>query len=59
MQHDGAGNLCGTPGYDESAGLMAAQLTKETQPFNWSACSRQYITEFLELVYTNDKVNYI
>ncbi|XP_069126594.1 A disintegrin and metalloproteinase with thrombospondin motifs 6-like [Argopecten irradians] len=48
MQHDGAGNRCGTAGSGEMAGIMAAQLTKDTQPFNWSSCSRAYITEFLD-----------
>ncbi|KAK3590317.1 hypothetical protein CHS0354_007707 [Potamilus streckersoni] len=47
MQHDGAGNLCGTPGY-EPARIMAARLTKDSDPFLWSNCSRQYITDFLE-----------
>ncbi|KAH3741905.1 hypothetical protein DPMN_048635 [Dreissena polymorpha] len=47
MQHDGAGNLCGTPG-QEPARIMAARLAGDTNPFLWSNCSRQYITEFLE-----------
>eukprot|EP00106_Octopus_bimaculoides_P010008 XP_014777450.1 PREDICTED: A disintegrin and metalloproteinase with thrombospondin motifs 6-like [Octopus bimaculoides] len=47
MQHDGAGNLCGTPGH-ERAKIMAAHLTKETTPFLWSSCSREYITNFLD-----------
>ncbi|CAH1774293.1 unnamed protein product [Owenia fusiformis] len=47
MQHDGAGNPCGTPGNDP-AKIMAAQLTKNTDPFSWSTCSRTYITGFLD-----------
>ncbi len=47
MHHDGAGNRCGTKGY-ETAKLMAAQLDKNTEPFTWSSCSSQYITDFLE-----------
>ena len=50
MQHDGAGNNCGTPGH-EGAKIMAAQLTKNTDPFSWSSCSRDYITSFLEYVH--------
>ncbi|XP_050400756.1 A disintegrin and metalloproteinase with thrombospondin motifs 6 [Patella vulgata] len=47
MHHDGAGNPCGTPGY-ERARIMAAQLTKDTKPFLWSSCSKEYITSFLD-----------
>ncbi|XP_071118930.1 A disintegrin and metalloproteinase with thrombospondin motifs 6-like [Haliotis cracherodii] len=47
MHHDGAGNPCGTPGH-EPARIMAAQLTKDTVPFLWSSCSREYITSFLD-----------
>ena len=47
MQHDGSGNVCGTPGH-EPARIMAAQLAKNRQPFSWSGCSRDYITDFLE-----------
>lgn len=47
MHHDGAGNKCGIPGY-EPARIMAARLTKDTSPFQWSSCSRNYITDFLE-----------
>ncbi|KAL4235895.1 A disintegrin and metalloproteinase with thrombospondin motifs 6 [Mactra antiquata] len=47
MQHDGAGNLCGTPG-EEPARIMAARLTGDIDPFLWSNCSKQYITDFLE-----------
>lgn len=47
MQHDGAGNTCGTPGH-EGAKIMAAQLTKGTTPFLWSSCSSEYITDFLD-----------
>ena len=49
MHHDGAGNRCGYKGY-EAAKIMAAQLNKNTEPFSWSSCSMQYITDFLELV---------
>ncbi|KAK3089633.1 hypothetical protein FSP39_005227 [Pinctada imbricata] len=48
MQHDGSGNICGTPGSDEPAGIMAAQLTRDARPFNWSSCSRRYITDFID-----------
>ncbi|XP_061197247.1 A disintegrin and metalloproteinase with thrombospondin motifs 6-like [Saccostrea echinata] len=48
MQHDGSGNKCGVPGSNLTAGLMAAQLSKETKPFNWSSCSRDAITEFID-----------
>lgn len=48
MRHDGLGNDCGVPGSNMTAGLMAAQLSKETRPFNWSFCSRNYITEFID-----------
>ena len=47
MHHDGAGNRCGYKGY-ETAKIMAAQLNKNTEPFSWSSCSRQYISDFLE-----------
>ncbi|KAL5016574.1 hypothetical protein ScPMuIL_006163 [Solemya velum] len=47
MQHDGAGNKCGSPG-SEPARIMAAQLTKQTVPFLWSSCSSTYITDFLD-----------
>ncbi|KAK2173582.1 hypothetical protein NP493_866g01061 [Ridgeia piscesae] len=47
MQHDGAGNKCGTRGH-EGAKIMASQLTKNTDPFTWSSCSREYITSFLD-----------
>jgi len=47
MQHDGSGNVCGTPGH-EPARIMAAQLAKNREPFSWSSCSRDYITNFLE-----------
>ncbi len=56
MHHDGAGNKCGEKGY-ESAKIMAAQLNKNTEPFTWSSCSRQYISDFLELV--SDKLVFI
>ncbi|KAK7101026.1 hypothetical protein V1264_023874 [Littorina saxatilis] len=47
MHHDGAGNTCGLPG-QEPARIMAARLTKDTSPFQWSSCSRAYITDFLD-----------
>nr|KAG5697396.1 hypothetical protein BaRGS_008822 [Batillaria attramentaria] len=47
MHHDGASNTCGLPGH-EPARIMAARLTKDTSPFQWSSCSRNYITDFLE-----------
>ncbi|KAI8509615.1 A disintegrin and metalloproteinase with thrombospondin motifs 6 [Branchiostoma belcheri] len=46
MQHDGMGNECGLNG--EPARIMAAQLTRDAQPFSWSRCSREYITNFLD-----------
>ncbi|XP_076875243.1 A disintegrin and metalloproteinase with thrombospondin motifs 6 [Brachyhypopomus gauderio] len=47
MNHDGIGNTCGTKGH-ESAKLMAAHITANTNPFSWSACSKDYITSFLD-----------
>ncbi|KAE8636211.1 hypothetical protein XENTR_v10002887 [Xenopus tropicalis] len=47
MNHDGIGNSCGTKGH-EAAKLMAAHITSNTNPFSWSACSRDYITSFLD-----------
>jgi len=47
MQHDSTGNVCGLPDH-EPAKLMASQLAKNTEPFSWSSCSRNYITAFLE-----------
>ncbi|NWR39368.1 ATS6 metalloproteinase, partial [Tachuris rubrigastra] len=47
MNHDGIGNTCGTKGH-EAAKLMAAHITANTNPFSWSACSRDYITSFLD-----------
>uniref|UniRef100_A0A674N568 ADAM metallopeptidase with thrombospondin type 1 motif 6 n=1 Tax=Takifugu rubripes TaxID=31033 RepID=A0A674N568_TAKRU len=37
MNHDGIGNSCGTKGH-ETAKLMAAHITANTNPFSWSAC---------------------
>uniref|UniRef100_A0A4W5K8K5 ADAM metallopeptidase with thrombospondin type 1 motif 6 n=1 Tax=Hucho hucho TaxID=62062 RepID=A0A4W5K8K5_9TELE len=48
MNHDGIGNSCGTKGH-EAAKLMAAHITANTNPFSWSACSKNYITSFLDL----------
>ncbi|KAM4710405.1 A disintegrin and metalloproteinase with thrombospondin motifs 10-like isoform 4-T5 [Discoglossus pictus] len=47
MNHDGIGNGCGSRG-QETAKLMAAHITMKTNPFVWSACSRDYITSFLD-----------
>lgn len=47
MNHDGMGNACG-PHSQETAKLMADHITMKTNPFIWSACSRDYITSFLE-----------
>lgn len=47
MNHDGVGNACGSRSQD-TAKLMAAHITMKTNPFVWSACSRDYITNFLE-----------
>uniref|UniRef100_A0AAR2JEI0 ADAM metallopeptidase with thrombospondin type 1 motif, 6 n=1 Tax=Pygocentrus nattereri TaxID=42514 RepID=A0AAR2JEI0_PYGNA len=47
MNHDGIGNTCGTKGH-ETAKLMAAHITANTNPFSWSTCSKDYITSFLD-----------
>ncbi|XP_032426500.1 A disintegrin and metalloproteinase with thrombospondin motifs 6 isoform X1 [Xiphophorus hellerii] len=47
MNHDGIGNSCGTKGH-ETAKLMAAHITANTNPFSWSSCSKDYITSFLD-----------
>ncbi|XP_018600208.1 A disintegrin and metalloproteinase with thrombospondin motifs 6 [Scleropages formosus] len=47
MNHDGIGNSCGTKGH-ETAKLMAAHITANTNPFTWSACSKDYISSFLD-----------
>ncbi|XP_052336431.1 A disintegrin and metalloproteinase with thrombospondin motifs 10-like [Oncorhynchus keta] len=47
MNHDGVGNGCGSRS-QETAKLMAAHITMKTNPFVWSACSRDYITNFLD-----------
>ncbi|XP_077866750.1 A disintegrin and metalloproteinase with thrombospondin motifs 6 [Saccoglossus kowalevskii] len=47
MEHDGSGNDCGKPGH-EKAKIMAAQLSRNTDPFTWSSCSKKYITRFLD-----------
>ncbi|MEQ2196224.1 A disintegrin and metalloproteinase with thrombospondin motifs 10, partial [Xenoophorus captivus] len=41
------GNACG-PRSQETAKLMADHITMKTNPFIWSACSRDYITSFLD-----------
>ncbi|TSY41753.1 Unconventional myosin-If [Bagarius yarrelli] len=46
MNHDGVGNPCGARS-QEMAKLMAAHITMKTNPFVWSACSRDYMTNFL------------
>lgn len=48
MQHDGTLNSCGGLTGEEPARLMAFQLAKNTEPFSWSSCSREYITAFLD-----------
>lgn len=53
MNHDGMGNACG-PRSQETAKLMADHITMKTNPFIWSACSRDYITSFLEWVSLSD-----
>uniref|UniRef100_A0A8D3EE04 ADAM metallopeptidase with thrombospondin type 1 motif, 10 n=1 Tax=Scophthalmus maximus TaxID=52904 RepID=A0A8D3EE04_SCOMX len=47
MNHDGMGNACG-PRSQDTAKLMADHITMKTNPFIWSACSRDYITSFLD-----------
>ncbi|XP_028855606.1 A disintegrin and metalloproteinase with thrombospondin motifs 10 isoform X3 [Denticeps clupeoides] len=47
MNHDGVGNACGFRSQDP-AKLMAAHITMRTNPYVWSACSRDYITNFLD-----------
>ncbi|XP_062308696.1 A disintegrin and metalloproteinase with thrombospondin motifs 10 [Osmerus eperlanus] len=47
MNHDGVANVCGSRSQD-TAQLMAAHITMKTNPFVWSACSRDYITNFLD-----------
>ncbi|XP_063816638.1 A disintegrin and metalloproteinase with thrombospondin motifs 12 [Pseudophryne corroboree] len=46
IQHDGQGNDC------ESVGghpyIMSRQLHYDTSPLTWSACSKEYITRFLD-----------
>lgn len=56
MNHDGIGNSCGTKGH-EAAKLMAAHITANTNPFSWSACSRDYITSFLEFLKLGDSIS--
>lgn len=56
MNHDGIGNTCG-PRTQETAKLMADHITMKTNPFIWSACSRDYITSFLEWVSRFDSSN--
>ncbi len=49
MQHDGIGNRCtSVASSEDAAAIMAAQLNHNIRPFNWSSCSREYITAFLE-----------
>lgn len=56
MNHDGMGNACGSRS-QETAKLMADHITMKTNPFIWSACSRDYITSFLEWVRHSDICN--
>lgn len=40
--------------YQDSSGvrnIMSRMLDKNTVPWEWSKCSRHYVTEFLESVY--------
>ncbi|XP_071486774.1 A disintegrin and metalloproteinase with thrombospondin motifs 6-like [Diadema antillarum] len=43
MKHDGDGNACGTRG-----GIMADQITENSDPYSWSECSAHYITAYIE-----------
>ena len=49
MEHDGIKNDCGIT-YGEPAKIMAGKATASGNPFQWSRCSRKYITDYLELV---------
>ncbi|XP_033636887.1 A disintegrin and metalloproteinase with thrombospondin motifs 6-like [Asterias rubens] len=59
MKHDGDGNACGSRG-----GIMADQITENTDPFAWSTCSQEYITNYIDsgkaecLVNPPELVNY-
>ncbi|ELK36003.1 A disintegrin and metalloproteinase with thrombospondin motifs 7 [Myotis davidii] len=44
--HDGVGNECDTQG--KQPFIMSPQLFYHSLPLNWSQCSREYITRFLE-----------
>ncbi|XP_076879550.1 A disintegrin and metalloproteinase with thrombospondin motifs 7 [Brachyhypopomus gauderio] len=46
IQHDGSGNNCEPVG--KRPFVMSPQLLYGTSPPNWSHCSRQYITRFLD-----------
>uniref|UniRef100_A0A8C9WT45 ADAM metallopeptidase with thrombospondin type 1 motif 7 n=1 Tax=Scleropages formosus TaxID=113540 RepID=A0A8C9WT45_SCLFO len=48
IQHDGNGNDCEPIG--KRPFIMSPQLLYGSAPPNWSRCSRQYITRFLELL---------
>ncbi|XP_041474890.1 A disintegrin and metalloproteinase with thrombospondin motifs 6-like [Lytechinus variegatus] len=43
MKHDGDGNACGSRG-----GIMADQITENSDPYSWSECSAHYITSYIE-----------
>ncbi|XP_038068183.1 A disintegrin and metalloproteinase with thrombospondin motifs 7-like [Patiria miniata] len=47
MQHDGLDNGCGQ-GNDSQVHVMSSQLTGVYGALTWSACSRNYITRFLD-----------
>ena len=54
MEHDGTKNDCGI-NYGEPAKIMAGKAMASGNPFQWSRCSRKYITDYLELVYLKSK----
>lgn len=47
--HDGVGNECDTQG--KQPFIMSPQLFYHSLPLNWSQCSREYITRFLDRGY--------
>jgi len=47
MEHDGIKNDCGIT-YGEPAKIMAGKATASGNPFQWSRCSRKYITDYLD-----------
>lgn len=46
IPHDGVGNQCHTQG--KQLFIMSPQLLFHSLPLNWSQCSREYITRFLD-----------